>query len=86
MKKILSLGLAAVLLVGCFSGCGKTEPDSTSQAEAPDVAKSSPKDEIVEIQFFHTTWVEGMLEILDEAIAGFEKEHPNIKIVETRTS
>ena len=43
-------------------------------------------NDVVEVQFFHTTWVPGMLEVLEDAIASFEAENPNIKIVETRTN
>lgn len=43
-------------------------------------------EETVELQFVHTAWVPAQLEILEQAIADFEAENPNIKIVETRTS
>ena len=99
MKKLWSVCLIAAMLAGCLTGCGglggKNAGDAPAEtttaedaagagtkAEAPD---GSAAGEVVEIQFFHTTWVEGMLDILEEAIAGFENEHPNIKIVETRT-
>jgi multiple sugar transport system substrate-binding protein len=49
-------------------------------------AKKASKGEVVEVQFFHTTWVPAMLEILDEAIKDFEAANPGIKIVQTRTS
>ncbi|BCS80188.1 ABC transporter substrate-binding protein [Anaerocellum diazotrophicum] len=40
----------------------------------------------VTIEFFHTTWVPGMLKVLEESIKAFEKKYPNIQIKETRVS
>ncbi|MDR2553761.1 MAG: sugar ABC transporter substrate-binding protein [Treponema sp.] len=62
--------LTALALVTLLPSCGK--PQGSGKA--------------VEVQFFHTTWVPGMLEILDEAIVEFEAANPGIKIVQTRTS
>ncbi|WP_343246322.1 sugar ABC transporter substrate-binding protein [Diplocloster hominis] len=98
MKKLLSVWLIAAMLAGCLIGCGNsggekagdasavTPPAADAAGTGTEAPADSTSGEVVEIQFFHTTWVEGMLDILEEAIAGFEKEHPNIKIVETRTS
>ena len=38
------------------------------------------QDEPVTISFFHMTWLQAGQEVLDEAIAAFEAENPNIKV------
>lgn len=47
--------------------------------------KKEKEPEVV-VEFFHTTWVPQMLEILEFTIAEFEAQNPGIKIVETRTN
>lgn len=70
MKKYVLLVLTVLLLTVLVLSCGKSR--GTGKA--------------VEVQFFHTTWVPEMLEIVDEAIAEFEASNPGIKIVQTRTN
>ncbi len=79
-KKMLSVFLCAVMLAG-ISGCtsqeAKTEDGNTEAVGT---------EETVELQFLHTAWVPAQLEILEKAIADFQDENPDIKIVETRSS
>lgn len=43
-------------------------------------------EEPITLNFFHMTWLEAGQEVLDEAIAAFEAENPNIKIEQTIVS
>jgi len=38
------------------------------------------------IQFFHMTWLPEMVKLVDEAVIHFEREHPGIRIEQTRVS
>lgn len=71
MKKVLII----VLVLSCavsFNVFGQGEKDTVSEE--------------VTVEFFHTTWVPKMLEILEYSIEEFEARNPGIKIVETRTN
>lgn len=43
-------------------------------------------EEPIALNFLHMTWLEAGQEVLDEAIAAFEAENPNIKVEQTITS
>lgn len=85
MKKIFCLLLSAVLVMSLFTACSKSEDSNVGETETQQ-QNQDEKKEVVELQFFHTTWVEAQLDILEKAIAGFEAANPDIKIVETRSS
>ena len=74
-KKVLSMLLCVAMLAG-ISGCA-------SQSEKTEEGTTG---ETVELQFLHTAWVPAQLEILEQAIADFQEQNPDIKIVETRSS
>ncbi|MDX9983917.1 sugar ABC transporter substrate-binding protein [Sphaerochaeta sp.] len=71
MKKALSIGLM-LLCVFSFNVFGQGR------------AETGPS--VVTVEFFHTTWVPKMLEILEYTIKEFEAKNPGIKIAETRTN
>lgn len=68
--KCLSLGLISVMSVGLFSGCGAKETASNSTT-------SNGK---VEIEFFQQK--PEAVDTYNEIIAKFEKQNPNIKVVQ----
>ena len=72
MKKLLGFGMALILVISLLAPFG--------------TAALAADGGVVEVQFFHTTWVPAMLEMLENVIADFESENPGIKIVETRTN
>lgn len=91
MKKALGFIVAIALIVVSLTACGKSADSGTAPADSansPNSAAAAPSSsgDVVEVQFFHTTWVPGMLEVLEKSIADFEAENPGIKIVETRTN
>ncbi|MDR0656638.1 MAG: sugar ABC transporter substrate-binding protein [Treponema sp.] len=75
MKKLFVLLLGGLLFITITSSCGKRSAESGGESS-----------KVVEVQFFHTTWVPAMLEILDDAVKQFEDANPGIKIVQTRTN
>jgi multiple sugar transport system substrate-binding protein len=38
------------------------------------------------VNFFHMTWIPGMIEVIDDAAAHFERENPGVRIEQTRVS
>jgi multiple sugar transport system substrate-binding protein len=47
---------------------------------------AASQDEAVTLNFFHMTWLQAGQDVLDEAIAAFEAENPNIKVEQTVVS
>lgn len=43
-------------------------------------------EEPITLNFFHMTWMQAGMDVLDEAIAAFEAENPNIKVEQTIVS
>jgi len=76
MKMATRIMSVLLLVVFLFTGCSQSNNDTVKTANG----------ETTEIQFFHTTWVPAMLDILTGAIKDFEAANPNIKIKETRTN
>jgi multiple sugar transport system substrate-binding protein len=72
MKKVLGIVLI-LLCVFSFNVFGQGGAEATGTRE-------------VTVEFFHTTWVPKMLEILEYSIKEFEAKNPGIKVVETRTN
>lgn len=62
--------------MGCGGEGSSSDSDSSKRGDG----------ENIEIEFVHTAWVPAQLKVLEKTIAGFEKENPGVKIVETRTS
>jgi ABC-type glycerol-3-phosphate transport system substrate-binding protein len=90
MKKVIGTVVIVCLLLAVVAGCsnGTNESSTNNSSDKTKDASNAPStsNEEVTIQFFHTTWVPGMLKILDDAIADFEAKNPGIKIQQTRSS
>lgn len=72
MKKVMALAFAGILTVSCLAGCGGGEKKS-----------SSGDSKTIEI----TYWKSGLgEEWLKNVIAGFEKKHPEYKVVYSTTA
>lgn len=80
-KRIISVMMISLLACSIAVGNGVSEDAATVPADV-----DSHGTQTIEVNFFHTAWVPGMLEILKEAIEDFESANPGIKIVETRTN
>lgn len=86
MKKLTGFVLAIILLLGLLTSCAQPAPSNDVSSSQSGQSSGAKTGEVVEVQFFHTTWVPAMLEILEQAIKDFETANPNIKIIETRTN
>lgn len=89
MKRTARIMSVLLLVSVLFTGCAQSDSDG-DKPEASTASTGStvptPGGEITELQFFHTTWVPAMLEILEDAISDFEAANPDVKISETRTN
>ena len=82
MKKVLSILLAACMLVLFMAGCGNSssEDGSSGSGSPGSSGTSSSSGEQVTLTFMRTGTPEVLHEIFDPMIEAFEKEYPNIKI------
>ena len=94
MKKMLAFTLAASLCIGSLTGCGQKSGDTgaqqttasggggTTQAGSGQTAagKTEASGEQVTIEYWQY-FFESKVNLIDELIAEFEAENPNIKVV-----
>lgn len=94
MKKLLSLALTAALCTGLLAGCGSktdtpangsetTPAGTTKQADTPasgGETKAAADGEQVTIEYWQY-FFESKVALIDELIAEFEAQNPNIKVV-----
>lgn len=89
MKKRMSLLLVMVMVVSCIlSGCGQSKTTTTKENSTNEAATSEKSGdtntEAVEngekVTITFQTWNPGEGDAIDEIVAAFEKEHPNIDI------
>jgi len=84
MKKILVLVLALVMTVAAFAGCAPKAEEAAAapaaEAAAP-AAEAAAEEEVIELTFFYPVNIGGAVpNLIDEYVAEFEAENPNIKI------
>lgn len=72
LKKLTCLALAILLLLS-LAACGEKQTSTASPAEAK-------SDEKLTLTFWHVFTGEEQLEIVDQYIADFSKEYPNVKV------
>ena len=83
MKKVLATLMAAVLCMGLLAACGgaaeqKKEPTGSAVAAPQGSSAAEPKDDLSgEIVVYAAA---SLTESMDEIIAAFTKEHPNVTI------
>ncbi len=75
-RKVLSITLYVTLLLSMSLAWVAYGP-----AQA-----SPPEQEKVTLEFFHMTWLEAGQQVLDEAIAAFQEQNPNIEVKQTIVS
>ena len=78
-KKVVSVLVVAMLLLGMISGCGSIsdEPSVKNEPSAKVDEEVATPDQVVELNYW--TWFPSEAQ-LKETIANFESENPNIKI------
>lgn len=76
ISKILSVILAASLMIACLAGCGKT---AVNDDKTPSGAKSIDDEEIT-LTFWHTYGDSEEAVLKDEVLPMWEKLHPNVHI------
>lgn len=83
MKKILSLILAMIMVITCFTACGSQQSQGTAsdQSTASDVSADGTSDELEgEITFWHSFTQGPRLETIQAAADAFMKDHPKVTI------
>lgn len=89
MKKprIVALLMIALLMLGVMAGCGAPSKEPSQEpTAAPETSAPVATDETVTLEFMHTFWVEAMVDVLNDAVAAFEADNPNIQINQTQVS
>lgn len=89
-RKVLALLMATTMLAGLTTGCGSKEAgttevkqETTAKEEASEAAPKEDSGEVVEIEYLnHKTETEA-IEAMDQLIAKFEEENPDIKVTQT---
>jgi len=82
-KKSWIMTLVLVLLVSLLAACGKKDAGNASpSASAPSSSEPAGEtaQETVKISFWHIYTDGPMKTLMDELLADFEKQHPNIKV------
>lgn len=78
MKKVIAIVLSALLCAGLLAACGKSAPEEAKgSAAAPDAAPSANEALEGEVTVFAAA---SLTESMDQIIAEFNKEYPNIEI------
>lgn len=79
MKKILSLSLAFVLILGVLAGCGSNNKGSESNDAGAGATNSADSGETVEIVFWQLDGPDSQ-PVYKDLVKKFEDKHPNIKV------
>lgn len=82
-KKSWIMTLVLVLLVSLLAACGKKDAGNASpsaSAPSPGEPAGETAQETVKISFWHIYTDGPMKTLMDELLADFEKQHPNIKV------
>lgn len=101
-KKYTSMALGVLMVIALLlSSCAAPTPEKIVETvvvekagetiiitatPAPTQPPPTPAPEVITLKFTHMTWLEAGLKVLDEAIADFEAQNPNIKIEQTVVS
>lgn len=85
MKKIIMLILVIALIASMTIGCGSASTkDATSKKPDTKEKESKANSEIVELEFYALKGE--VVTVIDEILAAFNAENPNIKITQTSVS
>ncbi len=82
-KKGLCLILSAVISLSLFAGCGSEKVSTTSSESTENSASSSVSKTATgtdKLTIMHYLVEIGKLKALDDTVAGFKKENPNVKV------
>lgn len=84
LTKLLSLGLATVMFAGCGTSAANTgsNEDAAVEKKEAEVQKEDTSGEKVEITFSHHFSEAGIQNWLDDRVAAFMKENPNITVTQ----
>ena len=94
-KRIVSLILSTVMAVSLLSGCGnKQETEAVQEENAAEVSEKKAEDSAEveagelsgELNIVHYLSEPQKIAALDELVAGFEEEYPNVKINQESTT
>ena len=94
-KRIVSLILSTVMAVSLLSGCGnKQETEAVQEENAAEVSETKAEDSAEveagelsgELNIVHYLSEPQKIAALDELVAGFEEEYPNVKINQESTT
>ena len=85
MKKITTIFLAVLMILSLFAGCSNAATDDKEQVNEPEKQETEQtkeqEAEPVTITFWHNYDAgAGQIDVLDELIAQFEAENPNITV------
>lgn len=91
-RKFLATLLSMAMVIGCLAGCGSSDSATTPAADQQETGAGTQgkKEEgeasgggVVEIEYLnHKTETEAIA-AMDEIIAKFEEQNPNIKVIQT---
>lgn len=86
LTKLLAFGLAAIMLAGCGSSAADVESDTDAAVETEAEDAAAPAEETsaeeVEITFSHHFSEVGIQNWLDDRVAAFMEENPNITVTQ----
>lgn len=94
-KRIVSLILSTVMAVSLLSGCGnKQETEAVQEENAAEISETKAEDSAEveagelsgELNIVHYLSEPQKIAALDELVAGFEEEYPNVKINQESTT
>ena len=85
-RKLLSAILCGTMALTMLAGCGSSQEQRSEKSKNAANDQSSSSDISGELNIVHFLSEPQKVEALDEMVAGFEKEYPNVKVNQESTT